>query len=73
MTSKITKAQINRIIKGNGGVMKRTKGEIVEAIKFQAEKYGDESLDINTALFWVLGFEPGEARQTARQLIASLT
>lgn len=66
---KLSKAEINRAIKGNGRVLKRTKGEIVYSIQFHITKYGQESLDIVATLLCTLGFEPADARRCARTLI----
>lgn len=66
---KPSKAEINRAIKASGGVLKRTKGEIVHSIQFHIAKYGQESLEIVATLLWSLGFDPEEARAAARRLI----
>ncbi len=65
----LTKAEINRAIKTNGRVQKRTKAEIVDAIQYQAMKYGVDSVDIITALLWTLDFGPKKARACAERLI----
>ncbi len=66
---KPSRAEINRAIKGNGRVLKRTKAEIVYSIQFHIAKYGQESFEIVATLLWTLGFEPDEARDCARTLI----
>jgi len=66
---KVTKAQINREIKANGGVLKRHKVEILETIQFHIEKYGAGSVVIISTLLWTLGFDAKNARAVAKRLV----
>jgi len=65
----ITKSQINREIKSQGGVMKRSKAELVSMIQRNADVLGKESIGTNAWLLWTLGLDYEEAQKVSSRLI----
>lgn len=64
----LTKVFINKAMRARGQIAKRTKAEVVDQIKFLADKYGKDASDTIKTLLWCLGYSQLDSEEIALEI-----